>query len=212
MEMLYLPKSKELINEFIGKNGLGDFLASDPNIYIGGSLPFMCLSPNISNIDDLEVGDIDIYTKNCPLLLRNINRSFNVKNIIKTGVNIKFDIDESSVPIQIITSPFDNFCSDVLDEYDCDMVSVGYHPYSNEFIIHDRFLQGLKKKSFVVIHERTNPSKVKKLTKRAMELFGSNVVEIWETNSGSDYRPNWKNKIALKSINNIMPSPPYTKI
>ncbi len=137
MELLDISKSTKLIKEFLNSNQIHDFLASDPSIYIGGSLPFMCLSNKINSIADLsesDIGDIDIYTKNCPLLFRNINRKFKPQNIIKTGVNVKFNINVSKLPIQIITSPFDDFVMDVLDEYDCDMVSVGYHPNTSTFI------------------------------------------------------------------------------
>ena len=109
MELINFDKSTLLIKSFFELNNLWNFISSDSNIYIGGSLPFMCLSNYIDNIINLQVGDIDIYTKNCPLLFRNLNKKFVLKNIIKTGVNVKFNIELCQIPIQIITSPFDNF-------------------------------------------------------------------------------------------------------
>lgn len=111
MELINLEKSTNIIKSFLGENSLLDFLSSDPNLYIGGSLPFMCLSPKITNISQLNLGDIDIYTTNCPLLFRNLNKNFKMSKIVKTGVNVKFNINcnDESIPIQIITSGFENF-------------------------------------------------------------------------------------------------------
>jgi len=211
MNLINFNKANLLIKTFLENNNLYDFLKSDQNIYIGGSLPFMCLSSKISNSSKLNVGDIDIYTTNCPLLFRNINKSFGIKNLVKTGVNVKFDIDNVEIPIQIITSPFDDFESDVLDEYDCGMVSVGFHPYSNKFIIHPKFISQLENRKFIVIHERTNPSRIIKLKERAKELFDSTLEEI-KLDSNTDYRPYWKNKISIDSLGDLMPSPPYTQL
>lgn len=212
-----ITNSISIIKQFFANNGLLNFLSDDPNIYIGGSLPSMCLSEKIHHPDDLDVGDIDIYTKNCPLLFRNINRTFKITNIIKTGVNVKFDILKtktktmSKIPIQIITSPFEDFESEILDEYDCGMVAVGFHPHSSQFIIHPRFTTQLKKGIFEVIHERSNPSRVVKLEKRACELFDAKLIEI-KLNSNTDYRPYWKNVQEINSINDVLPSPPYTQL
>ena len=148
----------------------------------------MCLSPKITDLSKLEVGDIDIYTINCPLLFRNLNKSFNLTELVKTGVNVKFNINLSNVPIQVITSTFDNFKDEVLDEYDCGMVAVGFHPFSSQFVVHERFIEQLKRKQFEVIHERTNPTRVKKLSLRAEELFGAELIEI-KLDSNTDYRP-----------------------
>jgi hypothetical protein len=101
-------KSTNLIKQFLINNSLLDFLTNDPNIYIGGSLPFMCLSPKILSVEELDVGDIDIYTTNCPLLFRNINREFKIFNIIKTGVNVKFDIEECKNKIKSFGSNSNN--------------------------------------------------------------------------------------------------------
>lgn len=208
-------KSTSLIKQFLQHNLLWDFLSADPNIYIGGSLPFMCLSPKISFVNELDVGDIDIYTTNCPLLFRNINRTFKITNIIKTGVNVKFDIqggkNENSIPVQIITSPFEDFESEVLDEYDCGMVAVGFHPHSSQFVVHPRFTEQLKRGVFEVIHERSNPSRVKKLTDRASKLFDAKLIEI-KLDSNTDYRPYWKNKQEICCLNDVLPSPPYTQL
>lgn len=235
---LNIEKATLIIETFLRNNNLYEFLSADPNIYIGGSLPFMCLSPIIHNftiktsseIDDIdicttncpalinceikpsiEIGDIDIYTTNCPLLMRNIRKTFEPHSIVKTGVNIKFEIDETNIPIQIITSPFTDFKAEVLDEYDCGMVSVGYHPFSSKFVIHDNFIDQYNQGKFIVIHERSNPSRVKKLEKRAKELFGLPLVEQ-RLDENTDYRPYWKNKVKVDSIHDVMPSPPYTQL
>ncbi len=82
MESINLEKSTKIIKSFLEENSLLDFLSKDPNIYIGGSLPFMCLSPKIVNISQLNIGDIDIYTTNCPLLFRNLNKNFTVGTLL----------------------------------------------------------------------------------------------------------------------------------
>jgi hypothetical protein len=214
-----IDKSTLLIIEFLQKQNLYDFLIKDPNIYIGGSLPFICLSDKITNIYELDIGDIDIYTKNCPLLFRNINKRYKISNIIKTGVNVKFDIqlnhenmkNQNQIPIQIITSGFEDFESEVLDEYDCGMVAVGFHPYTSQFIIHPRFKIQFEKKIFEVIHERSNPSRIVKLTDRAKKLFDAELIEI-KLHENTDYRPYWKNKQSISCLNDIPPSPPYTQL
>lgn len=211
MEYINLENSIHLIKSFFQINKIWNFLNSDPNLYIGGSLPFMCLSEKITDITELKLGDIDIYTKNCPLLFRNLNKTFTMTDVIKTGVNVKFNIECTQIPIQIITSPFDNFENEVLDEYDCGMIAVGFHPYSSKFIIHKKFLSQLKKKQFEVIHEKTNPSRVKKLLTRAKELFDAELIEI-TFDTYTDYRPYWKNKIEINCIGDLMPSPPYTQL
>jgi hypothetical protein len=213
MELINLEKSTKIIKSFFEENSLLDFLSSDQNIYIGGSLPFMCLSSKITKTSQLNVGDIDIYTTNCPLLFRNLNKNFKMSKIVKTGVNVKFNIEDKPIPIpiQIITSGFENFNDEVLDEYDCGMVAVGYHPYSSNFVINKRFTEQFENKQFEVIHERTNPSRVMKLKQRAMELFGIELIEI-KLDSNTDYRPYWKNKISISTINDLMPSPPYTQL
>ena len=213
MEQINLDKSTLIIKTFLKNNGILDFLSADINIYIGGSLPFMCLSSKISDSSTLVLGDIDIYTTNCPLLFRNLNKSFNLTNLVKTGVNVKFNINQCDIPIQIITSSFDNFKDEVLDEYDCGMVSVGFHPHTSKFIIHNRFIEQMEKKQFEVIYERTNPSRVQKLTLRAKELFETDLIEIkLDSSTCTDYRPYWKNKQIINSINDTMPSPPYTQL
>jgi hypothetical protein len=209
--IINLDKALELIKDFLESKNLWDFLNQDSSLYIGGSLPFTCLSPRINSIDEIEVGDIDIYTTNWPLLLRNINKNFKVNQIIKTGVNVKFEIENNNFPIQIITSPFENFKTEVLDEYDCGLVSVGFHPNSNKFIIHPNFISQLESNEFIVIREKTNPARIEKLTERAYKLFGSNLREVI-TKSDGDYRPYWLNKVEIESINDVMPSPPYTQL
>ncbi len=209
--IINLDKALGLIKDFLESKNLWDFLSKDSGIYIGGSLPFTCLSSRINSIAQIDIGDIDIYTTNWPLLLRNINKNFKVKEIVKTGVNVKFEIENYNFPIQIITSPFENFETEVLDEYDCGLVSVGFHPNSNKFIIHPNFISQLENKEFIVIKEKTNPGRVEKLTERASKLFGCNLREI-TTQSNGDYRPYWLNKVEIDSINDVMPSPPYTQL
>jgi hypothetical protein len=166
-----------------------------------------------------EINDIDIYTKNAPMLLRDINKTFNVSNIKQTGVNVSFNIgfspsrlhQVSGKQIQIITSSFDDFKDEILDSYDCDMTTVGYHPYTGEFIIHERFINGYEKKNFIVYYERSNVSRIEKLTRRARLYFNSHITIIKEK-SDVDYRPYWKSTHVLDTISDVDSSPPYIQM
>ena len=190
-----------------------DFLKDNENIYIGGSLPFMIFNDkNLSGFEILKIiDDIDIYTTNAPLLIRNINKKFKVNNLIKTGVNIKFNIEGCEKPLQIITSYFESFNDEVLDGYDCDLVRVGYHPASSKFIIHDRFIIGLKRQTFTVYYERSNNGRIQKLKDRAHKYFSSTIEIVKETENG-DYRPYWKKKNSVKTISDVGTSPQYIQL
>ncbi len=192
--------------------GILDFVSKYDHIYIGGSLPGLVLSSLYSNKIYDEINDIDIYTTNAPMLLRDVNKVFKPVNIIKTGVNVSFMLnkDDVSKQIQIITSGFENFNNEVLDGYDCDMSCVGYHPYSQQFIINERFVKGYKDKNFILYYERSNLSRIEKLTFRAKTYFDYNITIIKER-PDVDYRPYWRNKIKLNNICNVDTSPPYTQ-
>ena len=128
--MDFLPESSieynNKIKSVLKKVGIYNFLCKYEHIYIGGSLPGLILGSGTWNQIYSNINDVDIYTTNTPMLLRDINKSFNPQDIIKTGVNVSFYIDENvkTKQIQIITSSFDDFKNEVLYGFDCDMISV----------------------------------------------------------------------------------------
>ena len=218
MDFLPEPAStyRNTIKQVLKKIGIFDFLCKYEHIYIGGSLPGLSLGSENSDEIYNDINDVDIYTTNTPMLLRDINKTFEPREIIKTGVNVSFRIDhnkstENSKRIQIITSPFENFKDEVLDGYDCDMISVGYHPFSDKFIIHERFMKAYENYNFIVYYERSNLNRIEKLTVRAKKYFESNITIVKET-PDVDYRPYWKNKKSLRSICDVDSSPPYIQI
>lgn len=204
-------QAQERINSFLQTNNLAQLFALDPNIYIGGSLPFLCFgSPNA----EFKATDIDIYTKCSATTLRNFNKWFGLtaKSFVRTGVNISFYVDEfESVQIQLITSEFNDFVHDVLEEYDCTMCKVGYHPASQKILAHNDFVQGLSLSSFKVEYEKSNPTRIEKLKQRAKIFFGSKLIVI-KSSTWADYRPYWKNKTNSDSLNDVLPSPPYIQL
>ena len=215
--MDFLPEIPSHYNEKIGtilhNIGILDFVSKYEHIYIGGSLPGLVLGSGYSKNIYNEINDVDIYTTNSPMLLRDINKAFKPENIFKTGVNVSFKLkdDDNCKQIQIITSGFENFNNEVLDGYDCDMICVGYHPYSQQFIINDRFIKGYKDKKFILYYERSNLNRIEKLTIRAKKYFNYNVTIIKER-PDVDYRPYWRNKNYLTNICDVDTSPPYTQI
>lgn len=200
----YINKIEKLLLE----HNLLDFLKENEHVYIGGSLPSLMLS----NINEKELlntfNDIDLYTSNYPLLLRNINKKYTPKNIIKSGINLTFEIEGCSKPIQIITSSFKLFYEEVLEHYDCDAVCVGYHPASRNFIIHSRFIKGLRNKKFIIYYERSNNYRIEKLRERSKKYFNTKVAVMKQLNN-DNYRPYGNYYIPTKSIFEVNQAPPY---
>lgn len=208
-----IENSVNKINGVLKDVGIYDFITQSDEIYCGGSLPMLSLSSK-STLDELLtiVNDIDIYTNNISKTMRNINKKLYglISNIESKGININFTIG-SKVPIQLITSSFDDFAIDVLSEYDCDLVSVGYHPYSGKFIMTDKFKKGLDDKTFTVIYEKTYLHRIEKLLLRAKHYFGSDL-RIEKRSIDGSYRPYWKGSKQLDTVTDMQLSPPYLQI
>jgi hypothetical protein len=200
------------IINILKKIGIWDFVSKFEHIYIGGSLPGLVLSHG-NGIDIYnDINDVDLYTTNSPMLIRDINKFLRPRNISKTGVNFSFvTMFNVYKLIQVITSHFDDFNKEILENYDCDMICVGYHPFSKKFIINDRFLKGYNDKNFIVFYERSNEERIIKLTKRAKTYFNSTIT-IFKERPDVDYRPYWRNRIALENICDVDSSPPYVQV
>jgi hypothetical protein len=209
-----IDNSIHKINGVLKDVGVFDFLEQSSEIYCGGSLPMLALSKK-STLDELLtiINDIDIYTNNISKTMRGINKNLysEINNIESKGINVNFSIGDGKVPVQLITSSFDDFTTDVLAEYDCDLVSVGYHPYSGEFIITDKFRKGLEDKMFTVIYEKTYLDRIEKLLLRAKYYFECDL-KIEKKSIDGSYRPYWKGSKELDTITDIQLSPPYLQI
>ena len=153
------------INDVLKRVGILDTILKDSSIYVGGSLPSFIVSQQLKNNNfdmiDNQCNDIDLYTSNYVKTLHNITKYLGnqITSIKRTGVNVTFTIKD--IPIQIITSEFNSFHDDVLGNYDCTLVSIGFHPFKNEFITHTKFMDGLNNKKFLCYYEKSNPKRIK---------------------------------------------------
>ena len=209
------------INHVLESVGILDVIRLDSSLYVGGSLPAYIVSQVLNNLDEKIVcNDIDLYTTNYMKTLRNFSKHLGSKihDIKRTGVNVTFlinDIHQHSsserIPIQIVTSEFKSFHDEVLGNYDSTLVSVGFHPYKNELIIHNRFLEGLKDKKFIVHYEKSNPKRIDKLTNRALEWFNAEM-EVIRLTDNADFRPYYKNSQMINSLQDIVSPPGYIQL
>lgn len=143
-----------------------DKIKKDNSIYIAGSLPAYCIAPitascdfinstNLENKKQRMPNDIDIYTTN-------YSKSRNTFSSLR---NWMFDFANSTVitycakdaekkyPItnlQFITNSVSNNLNEVFDSYDCGLTCVAYHPFSNTFIVHPRFMDELNNNCFKI--------------------------------------------------------------
>ena len=160
---------------------------------------------------EIVCNDIDLYTNNYVKTLHNITKYLGnkIKNIKRTGVNVSFTIKD--IPIQIITSEFHSFYEDVLGNYDCTLVSVGFYPYKNEFVTHTKFMDGLNSKKFVCYYEKSNPKRIEKLEDRAKNWFGAELLII-KDNEDADFRPYYKKSYYINSLQDIVSPPNYVQL
>jgi len=212
--MIDSVKFTESINTILKNIGILDILKQDSSVYVGGSLPAFIISQQLQNKNDLiTCNDIDLYTDNYVKTLHNISKHLGNKmvSIKRTGVNVSFLLQNTEIPIQIVTSEFKSFYNDVLANYDCTLVSVGYYPYKDELIIHERFLTGLNTKTFICYYERSNLKRIAKLTDRATNWFSSTLKIVKETDN-ADFRPYYKKSCTIESLQDIISPPNYVQL
>ncbi len=200
------------INNVLKSTGILDVVKQDSSIYVGGSLPSFIVSQQLSNKnDDIICNDIDLYTTNYVKTLHNFSKYLGNKitNIKRTGVNVTFLIKD--IPIQIVTSEFNSFYDDVLGNYDCTLVAVGFYPFEDKLIIHKNFLDGLENKNFVCHYEKSNPKRIEKLTDRAKNWYGSNL-QIFKQTDDTDFRPYYKGSCTIESLQDIVSPPHYVQL
>ena len=121
------------------------------------------------------------------------------------------DGSAAPIPIQIITSSFDSFNDDVLQNYDCSLVSVGFSPSENTFIFNNRFVDGLQARRFICQYENTDPERVEKLTIRSKNWFGCEFVLLKHAED-ADFRPYSQKEEPIESISDIVAPPKYIQL
>lgn len=200
------------INNVLKSAGILDVIKKDSSVYIGGSLPSFIVSQVLAGkSDDIVCNDIDIYTTNYVKTLHNFSKYLGNKItfIKKTGVNVTFKIKD--IPVQIVTSEFNSFYSDVLGHYDCTLVAVGFYPFKDELIIHQNFLDGLINKNFVCEYEKSNKKRITKLTERAEKWYGANL-QILKKTEGANFRPYYKGFVEIDYLQDIVSPPGYIQL
>jgi len=212
--MINYEKCTVAINQVLERVGILDVIRKDSSVYVGGSLPSFIISQQLANkTDEIVCNDIDLYTTNYVKTLHNISKHLNnkISAIKRTGVNVSFTVKENAIPIQIITSEFNSFYDDVLGNYDSTLVSVGFYPFKNEFITHERFLDGLKNKNFLCFYEKSNKERIIKLTNRAKDWYGANL-EIVKESENADFRPYYRKSYEINSLQDIVSPPNYVQL
>lgn len=215
-QIINVEACTNLIVNALKSAGIYEVIKQDSSLFVGGSLPSFLISQHLSNKIPEEnqrpYNDIDLYTRNYVKTLHNFSKHFGnkIKSIKKTGVNISFVID-NDVPIQIITSEFDDFLSDVLANYDCTLNSAGYYPFKNEFIIHENFISSLQNKEFILHYELSNPKRITKLTERAF-LWYNSTIKIVKENENGDFRPYYRKITNINALQEVISPPKYMQL
>lgn len=181
------------MDKYLEDRGMAMLLNNDHNVFIGGSLPSFIFSAQLKNKEmndnecegkksgDYLPHDIDVYTSNHNKSILNINMLMEYINISESNgciINLSFKKCQIPSKIQFILAEVDNFCEDVLGNYDCDMVSIGYHPATHMFIAHEKFVNAIKNKFFTCYTslERTDENRQKKLLLRAKQWYGFDLI------------------------------------
>lgn len=132
-------------------------------VYIGGSLPMMCISGASEETILENLGDIDLYPENYPIMMSCLGPIQNDK-------------------CQIIPHKFASFEQEVLGTYDSTMIMIGFNLKTKTFICHEDFLASLSKGTFKYILRTTSPdmhqSRFNKLLERADIFFNTTLQEL----------------------------------
>lgn len=182
-----LEHVKHTIQHILKKMGLYDWFHQDPSIYIGGSQISYILShptyvDSIENDTSHEMPhDIDVYTTNHVNMIRNFDiYKANFNQISYSGCIITFNILNNPLSVQLITAEIDNFYDDVLGNYDCDLVCIGYHPASDQVIIHERFKDAISSRIFYGYKHLSSIQRSSKLEHRVKSWYHSDLRFIGE--------------------------------
>lgn len=168
--------------------GIYDWIINDEFMYIGGSMVsyLMChtsfdSNTDIINIDNGVPHDIDMYTTNHIYSMSKFNNNrdkFIISSIEGCIINFDCIANKSKLHLQFITAETDDFYTEVLGNYDCDLVAVGYHPNSGEILIHDRYKNALKEREFKCYKHLSSIARSMKLETRAEKWYGMKINYI----------------------------------
>lgn len=220
----------EMMDKELDKFGVLEFLRYDKNMYVGGSLPAFVFSsimvkdkPLVRNVRNVRImeeefdicddfdknpNDVDLYTCNVPSAQLSISNFFPQCIMLKKGVNLEFEVKDEK-KVQLIAAPFKSFYEDILGNYDCSMVAIGYHPYTKQFIFHDRFQQDFHKKMFTMnVFFNTENSRIRKLEYRADYWFGAGVLLVHHEDADMQNYIGREEQV-LASIQDFQSPPPY---
>lgn len=212
---------KVLLKKILVNAGIYDWAKQQKSIYIGGSLVsyLMCHDTfdDINDVTDaLDVPhDIDMYTTNHISSINSFN--MNINNFIVScieGCIINFTClnSKSKLHLQFITSEADDFYNDVLGNYDCDLVCVGYHPYDDELILHQRYLDACKNHLFNCYKHLSSISRSQKLEKRIQQWYGGRINFIGNEFGRMDAYYGGKTCELSKSVLNMIMPPKYIQL
>jgi hypothetical protein len=141
---------------------LASIQVNNLQVYIGGSLPMMCMSGASEETILENLGDIDLYPENYAIMMACLGPIQNEK-------------------CQIIPHKFESFIEDVLGTYDSSMVMVGFDLKRKIFICRDNFVDSLSNGVFDYILRTTSPemhqSRFNKLLERAEIFFNTTLQE-----------------------------------
>lgn len=177
----------QILKEF----GLFEWFHHDESIYVGGSMLSYILShdsktqsqstPQVNKYNTPH--DIDIYTTNHVNTIRFFNehkKDFDVMSTNGCIINFTHKERKNNLYAQLITSEVDDFYSDVLGNYDCDLVCIGYHPASNNVIIHKRLRDAISSKKFKCYKHLSSENRSEKLEYRIKTWYDSEIEYVGE--------------------------------
>lgn len=175
-----LTSATASIVEYLKSVGIYDFLMEDPNLYVGGSLPTYIFSQSKYNTSkDYIPNDIDIYTKNHNSSVEHMNKHLYLFHDMDACGSILNFYTNKNFKIQFITAEVDDFSQDVLSYYDCDLIAIGYHPYSQKFVFNQRFLDALfTHHHFTCDVHRSDETRQRKLEYRAKNWYNLPITFI----------------------------------
>lgn len=212
---------KCLLRKTLVNAGIYDWAKQQKSIYIGGSLVSYLMCHNtFDDINDVNDSfdvphDVDIYTINHVSSINSFNMNINkftVSCIEGCIINFTCVDSKSKLHLQFITAEADDFYNDVLGNYDCDLVCVGYHPYDDELILHKRYLDACENHSFNCYKHLSSISRSQKLEKRIQLWYNGKINFIGDEFGRIDaYYGGQECKLSKSVLNMIMP-PKYIQL
>ena len=169
------------ITRVLSDTGIYDWLKSHEYLYVGGSLISYLMCHDTFDDTLMPPRDIDIYTTNHVASINDFNNTqFFVCNVVGCIINFKCKRNTTGLGLQFITAEVDDFYNDVLGNYDCDLVCVGFHPFSNTTVVHDRYKTACETGKFVCHKDLSSLERCKKLQLRIEKWYDGHIVYTGE--------------------------------